>query len=507
MAPSLQPSTKQQTTLGVKHCQFRSDLRPLKAVRDLPILKIRQIHGENLSKLTLLVLLTNMTLLKVQWAVDGEVDSIQDHRVITPAVLKRKGSSAVTENCPEDTHGTDDSSQDEAITMYGKYKIPSAVNKRELRGSQVFGFKTPAKTTKPPISGAKKSSSVTVDDKNNAEAYFEAHGGKGVDTSDRTLSRLKKPRMSQEEVDELLQEQPVKYQEEIGSLLADYRRKYKKWHSLLKQDFNIVLFGLGSKKGIIQEFQSQFLESESVLVVNGFFPSLTVKQILNSISVDILGSPNSFSSIPEQVEYIRKVLSDPEEEDIFLLIHNIDGSMLRNDKAQTTIAQLAEHPKIHLICSIDHINAPLIWDQHKLSKMNLVWFDTTTFLPYTEETRNENSLMVKDSGRLALNSLTHVFASLTPNAKGIYNLIINFQIQAIEDLGGPHSYNGISFQELYQKSRQKFLSNTDLTLRAQLTEFIDHKLISIKKGSDGMDYLTIPLGNATLQEFLDLQKL
>ena len=37
------------------------------------------------------------------------------------------------------------------------------------------------------------------------------------------------------------------------------------------------------------------------------------------------------------------------------------------------------------------------------------------------------------------------------------------------------------FHDLYQKCREAFLVNSDLTLRAQLTEFRDHKLIRSKK--------------------------
>lgn len=42
---------------------------------------------------------------------------------------------------------------------------------------------------------------------------------------------------------------------------------------------------------------------------------------------------------------------------------------------------------------------------------------------------------------------------------------------------------GLSFTELYSKCRERFLVNSDLTLRAQLTEFKDHKLIKTKKVS------------------------
>ena len=40
---------------------------------------------------------------------------------------------------------------------------------------------------------------------------------------------------------------------------------------------------------------------------------------------------------------------------------------------------------------------------------------------------------------------------------------------------------GMSFHDCYTKCREAFLVNSDATLRAQLTEFRDHKLIRSKK--------------------------
>lgn len=59
---------------------------------------------------------------------------------------------------------------------------------------------------------------------------------------------------------------------------------------------------------------------------------------------------------------------------------------------------------------------------------------------------------------------------------------------------------------MYQRCREAFLVNSDLTLRAQLTEFRDHKLIKSKKGLDGVENLLIPLDPATLQEFVNQQE-
>lgn len=70
----------------------------------------------------------------------------------------------------------------------------------------------------------------------------------------------------------------------------------------------------------------------------------------------------------------------------------------------------------------------LVWDQNKSSQFNWLWYDCTTFEPYSEETSYENSMLVQQSGTLALSSLTHVLRSLTPNACGIFKLLANCQL-------------------------------------------------------------------------------
>ena len=306
--------------------------------------------------------------------------------------------------------------------------------KREVKGSQVFGFKTPKPKS--------KIRELVIKEKEKAEEYFETN--QRSETSDRTLNRLKTPRLTQEDIDRLLTGQPVKYEKEIHKLLGEYRSKFLKWHILLRQSFNLVFFGYGSKKALLEEFANEQLKprtKDDVIVVNGFFPSLTVKHILNAITFDIVNKDLSEdeldhkkeafgSGIPEQLDYIRDHLKTH----VYLIVHNIDGHMLRNEKSQSTLSRLASFPNIHLVCSVDHINAPLLWDQKKMTEFNFLWVDATTFLPYDLETRNEvTSLLVKDSasGTLALNSLTHVFASLSPNARAVYTKIIKYQLEVV----------------------------------------------------------------------------
>jgi len=337
--------------------------------------------------------------------------------------------------------------------------------------------------------------------------FFEKQGSKEITTSDKTLAQLKTPRLSPELLRDILQNEPLKYAKEIELLNLKYQKLFHKWIHLLNEGFNVLLYGFGSKRTLLNDLHSTMLNEKDCVVINGFFPSLTMKHVLGVILNDILEFEGSIgSSLVEQAESIfRAYTGDSVADDLYLIVHNVDGPMLRNEVSQGILSRLASHPRIHFICSSDHVNAPLLWDQHKLSNFNFVWQDASTFLPYFEETLNENSLMVRSGGtKLALHSLMRVFESLTPNAKEIYLLIINEQMKAVEEQGLSF-YQGLSFKDLYRRCRRAFLVNSDLTLRAQLTEFIDHKLIR-NKNSDGMDYLLIPLENSTLQEFIEKYK-
>lgn len=145
----------------------------------------------------------------------------------------------------------------------------------------------------------------------------------------------------------------------IKELVEDHKKLFDKWLYYLSEGFSILLYGVGSKEKLIQEFQKEKLSTYPCIVINGYFPSLTLKDILESIGTDLLG----ISSIPtnpyEAVDFIESEMSELENENLFLLIHNLDGALLRNHKSQHVLSKLAKIRNIHLIASIDHINAPL----------------------------------------------------------------------------------------------------------------------------------------------------
>ncbi|XP_017026690.1 origin recognition complex subunit 2 [Drosophila kikkawai] len=360
--------------------------------------------------------------------------------------------------------------------------------------------KTPSAARLRQTARAKKSNEFVPE----SDGYFHSHASTKILTSDHTLDRLKNPRLAADRLFSLLSEMKLSAEHEtsINAIMEEYRSYFPKWMCILNEGFNILLYGLGSKRQLLQAFHREVLGKQTVLVINGFFPSLTLKDVLDSITSEILDAGISPANPHEAVDMIEEEFSLIPETHLFLIVHNLDGAMLRNVKAQAILSRLARVPNIHLLASIDHINTPLLWDQGKLSSFNFSWWDCTTMLPYTDETAFENSLLVQNSGELALSSMRSVFSSLTTNSRGIYMLIVKYQLKN----KGNATYQGMPFRDLYSSCREAFLVSSDLALRAQLTEFLDHKLVKSKRSVDGSEQLTIPIDGGLLQQFLEEQK-
>ncbi|XP_016360670.1 origin recognition complex subunit 2-like isoform X1 [Sinocyclocheilus anshuiensis] len=288
----------------------------------------------------------------------------------------------------------------------------------EHEGKRDIQTKTPSKNTsaaalyKTPSKKGKKAAESDL-----VEEYFEAHSSSKVLTSDRTLQKLQTPKLDRETLLSLLGKNPPCFAEEIKQLNAKHEKNFNQWMLQLHMGFNILIYGLGSKKLLLEKFRTSMLSDYDHVVVNGFFPSMTLKSILNSLTADVFGHEGTFRNPADQIDFIIRTLREDTTNHVFLIIHNIDGPMLRGDRNQQALGQLAVLPNMHLLASIDHINATLIWDQAKMSMFNWLWYETTTYLPYTEETSYENSLLVQQTGALALSLLTHVLRSLTPNAR------------------------------------------------------------------------------------------
>ncbi|XP_066151316.1 origin recognition complex subunit 2 [Euwallacea fornicatus] len=418
---------------------------------------------------------------------------IQEALVKTPQVVRSKMKNKL-KTVFEDSGSEYEVSEEESSSCNSDNSSESSeeeIKKVKPKG-EVMKFDNVKTTTRGRI--IKPNSKYTID----TEEYFANSGSSKIKTSNNTLDKLETPRLPQYELQKLLSNKQFSSEHSVAikNLTMSYEKNFIKWLYVLKQNFSVLLYGLGSKKNILSSFHTEYLQDDPVVVVNGFFPSLTVKNILDNIIQDLLEMKECPSSLNDATDLI---IHETKSRGIYiyLLINNIEA--LRTTKGQKTLATLGNSPNIHLIATIDHINAPLIWDHNTLSKFNFTWWDVTSFRTYQHETECEMSSMTQQNSALALSSLRNVFLSLTQNSKAIYLKVAKHQLE--------HSgqyYQGMAFKDLYMACREGFIVSSDLALRAQLSEFIDHKMVKSRRSTeDGTEYLVIPLNNAVLAQFIE----
>lgn len=61
--------------------------------------------------------------------------------------------------------------------------------------------------------------------------------------------------------------------------IDNIEEEFEKWFFFLAEGFNILLQGAGSKRSLIENFRVKCLSDYDTLVINGFFPSLSIKQV------------------------------------------------------------------------------------------------------------------------------------------------------------------------------------------------------------------------------------
>ncbi|KAI8992127.1 origin recognition complex subunit 2-domain-containing protein [Mycotypha africana] len=320
-------------------------------------------------------------------------------------------------------------------------------------------------------------------------------------TSNNTLSKLQI--LEPQQFKDILEKAPSKHKEEVLTLSNMHRQFFSQWYFELHSGFNLLFYGYGSKRNLLNEFAQTCLTEGPLIVVNGFFPSVSIKDILLKITAGALELTGPTGSLQDHIQFICDYFAEDnrEYECLYILIHNLDGANLRNERTQAALSMLASATNIHVIASVDHINTGLLWDNVKSTRFNWIWHDATTFDNYLVETSFENSLLVRSSEVGGARGAKYVLDSLTTNARGVFKILAEHQLQEMAESnmeGRGNETVGLTYGQYYQKCRDQFFVSSDLALRTELTEFRDHKLISTKKALDGTEIFYIPLDQNTL---------
>ncbi|KAG6888803.1 hypothetical protein C0995_005823 [Termitomyces sp. Mi166 len=315
----------------------------------------------------------------------------------------------------------------------------------------------------------------------------------------------------------------------------------------LTEGFNLLIYGFGSKRRVLNEFATEYCaKAGHVVVVNGFQPEFAFKDLLSSIEriPGVLDSELSSTNPETQSKRIYDFFAaSVPRRPLYLIIHNIDAAPLRGPKAKSCLALLALNPRIHIVASIDHINAPLLFSTSESSARKSdahtsppavprrgfawLWHDLTTLTPYDFELafvdrtsikgahgggprKKTDGLVVQGAGATATTETAlHVLASVTQKAKKLFALIGSKQLESIEesDVTGAGEKDlqqfGIGYDMLFNIARDDFIATNDTAMRSLLGEFRDHNLVVSAQGTSGSgEVLWIPLRKERLASVL-----
>lgn len=149
----------------------------------------------------------------------------------------------------------------------------------------------------------------------------------------------------------------------------------------------MAFYGVGSPKELLEHFcLSEISISRPVLILNGFYPSLTLKDFLKAISGKILQNYYGLEEVPTAQEALLTYLEDffsRKGKSLVLLIHSLDELIRLHIPIWEVICNRFVPGKAHvqLIVSVEsHFAATAI-----PPALPFVWYPLVTGSPYTQE--------------------------------------------------------------------------------------------------------------------------
>ncbi|BEI84693.1 hypothetical protein CcaverHIS002_0500940 [Cutaneotrichosporon cavernicola] len=384
-----------------------------------------------------------------------------------------------------------------------------------------------------------------------ADAYFMA-ASRGAQTSGRSYASLAAP-LSQAEYEATA----------VGARGATSRVQttmevteayFPQWEAELEAGFNLLLYGFGSKRRLVNRFVSRLGERGHCSVVNGYFPGLNLRDVLSSLE-DNLGIPDSpappgATPLERAAHRVYTHFSAEGARPLFLVLHNIDAPALKATKAMAVLSLLACSPGIHIIATFDHVNTPLLFSatatatpphpwrkqrtRHKGDEyipvpasrgFNWVYHSIATYDDYDVElsyARLSASALgaLGQGGQAGVSEegALQILRSVPPMAARLLKLILSRQLGALPSDPAMHVAQppaaiappfAMDVDLLQKTARDRFIAREEDRFNALLGEFRDHGLVVVAElDPDGRTgrWAWVPLGKSAIERILDEMK-
>lgn len=334
--------------------------------------------------------------------------------------------------------------------------------------------------------------------------YFEAYRG-SVRTSNLTLASLNI--LPAAELEKALKVLKDPLQDKQQALHSELQSRFPQLSYILAAGHSLLFHGYGSKKSVLDDFAEHQADYTPVLVVNGFNPTISLRTVLGQLASDVLGITGTFAkrTLLDYVEAIRAGIGSKEAT---LVVHNIDGPALRAAETQNALAQLSTVPNLGLVASVDHMNAPLLWDGVMYSRFAWAWIKADTFVPYVVETVFCSKPLLHGGGERQVEGAIALLNSLSERARKVFRELAKRQTggavlregESKDDAEGPQMRT--TFNELFELSKEQFLASDPTSLQVILTELQTHQLLECRRGADAASQLWIPLHLSQLRDIV-----
>ncbi|GBG30072.1 Origin recognition complex subunit 2 [Hondaea fermentalgiana] len=364
-----------------------------------------------------------------------------------------------------------------------------------------------------------------------------------------TKAKIKSAKTAQAKTSSRTQDTEVAVRDAVTALVRYLPRDYV----LMEQGFNILVHGFGSKKRVLEGYataigayeRARKRPASCIMVMSGFSATLNVRAALATLLQHYIGLSETESLRPSrsleamstlavelstEVARRRKIHIDGDEDDssaiasrqqpvrgfdldpsapvwtrnLFLIVHNIDGSILRGLGPKRALSLLAQSPQVHLVASVDHIAAELLWDPKQLENCRWVWREVTTRESYLFEGIGAPSL-VRGQDVHGSRGAAFVLSSLTPNHISVLEVLADTQLEITEAsaAAGSTSLPGMEFADLLNVCRDQMFVSTERALRSLLVEFKDHSILGTRLSPDGKELLYLTHDPSVIKREID----
>ena len=377
------------------------------------------------------------------------------------------------------------------------------------------------------------------------ELYFFQNRAGNLKTSNNTLSSLSF--LSHEQYYEQIKNYRDPHASSFRFLHSLHSRSFSQWNFELSQSFSICLYGYGSKRHLITSFANYLHSlqntpnSPKIVIINGFTPTLTLRQILTTIATLVYDCPSS--SLPPKLgvqprEMITTILNhlttSPLSSPIHLFINSLDAPPLRRAPVPSLLALLAANPHIRLLASCDTPTFPLLWEATAREQYNFLFHDATTFESYggveIGSVIDDVNELLGRSGRSikGKEGVGFVLRSLPENARNLYRVLIAELLAGMDENNddaeperadgareedeGTHrgrgadsgsGGGGVEYRVLYQKVVEEFICTSEMAFRALLKEFHDHQMVVSRRDAAGTEMLAVPFRKLEMEAILE----